>query len=404
MALRTSVRVESRMISQNTQKRTVKPGTAVQKPGMRAPRAVLGEITNKDAKPMESGKQLNKADDSAKQPAKPRQTKVAARRLLQLAPAQVKSDQDAVSMELDEMVLESYEVILKKRVAALAVVMPEGILDIDAEEMENPQLCSEYAPEMFAYLRSMEDEFKIRTDYLAGYPTSPKMRSVLIDWLVDVQQQFKLLPETLYLTVSILDRFMSADSGRDIHRSRLQLVGISAMFIASKLEEIYAPELNDFVYIADNAYTAAEVRDMELSIFKALKYHFGKPLSINFLRRYSKAGDVDITQHAMAKYILETILLDYSLVSMNPSLAAATSLYLSLCILETGPEVVLWSASLHHYTGYSQDQVHNQAHRVGLALKSAHTGKYSAIKQKYGSSAMQKIAHNDELDAKLSFL
>ena len=60
---------------------------------------------------------------------------------------------------------------------------------------------------MYAYLRSMEDEFSIQSDYLSGYCITPKMRSVLIDWLVDVQQQFNLLPETLYLTVSILDRF-----------------------------------------------------------------------------------------------------------------------------------------------------------------------------------------------------
>merc|ERR1719354_691523 len=75
------------------------------------------------------------------------------------------------------------------------------------------------------------------------------------------------------------------------------------MLIASKIEEIYAPELNDFVYITDDAYSAAEVRQMELRIIRALKFNLGDPLALNFLRRYSKAGDVDVNQHALAKYI-----------------------------------------------------------------------------------------------------
>ncbi|XP_023330482.1 G2/mitotic-specific cyclin-B [Eurytemora carolleeae] len=387
MAHRVSVksRTDTMMISQ----RSVKPGTGLLKSGVN--RSALGEITNKDAKPFEFGKSIK--------PLKPRQTKVAARRLL-LAP-------ETNQMEVDDtdVVEESYQDILSNRVTALAVQLPTGVVDIDSEDLDNPQLCSEYAPAMYAYLRSMEEEFSIQSDYLSGYCITPKMRSVLIDWLVDVQQQFNLLPETLYLTVSILDRFLSGDSGKDVHRSKLQLVGISAMFIASKIEEIYAPELNDFVYITDNAYTSAEVRSMELNIFKALNYHFGKPLSINFLRRYSKAGDVDVTEHAMAKYILEAILLDYSLVSVNPSMAAATSLYLSLCIL--GMEVedkILWTQSLHHYTGYTQDQVHEQAHGVAGALKTAHTGKYAAIRQKFSSSVMQRIARNPALESKLRFL
>ena len=66
---------------------------------------------------------------------------------------------------------------------------------------------------MYAYLRAMEDEFPIRSEYLAGYPVTSKMRSVLVDWLVEVQQQFNLLPETLYLTVSIIDRYRSNKGG-----------------------------------------------------------------------------------------------------------------------------------------------------------------------------------------------
>jgi hypothetical protein len=70
------------------------------------------------------------------------------------------------------------------------------------------------------------------------------MRAVLIDWLVDVHIQFSMLQETLYLTVAILDRFLQK-SAKDIPRKSLQLVGVAAMFIASKYEEMYAPEIGE---------------------------------------------------------------------------------------------------------------------------------------------------------------
>ena len=76
------------------------------------------------------------------------------------------------------------------------------------------------------------------------------------------------------------------------------------MFLASKVEEMYAPEINDFVYITDNAYTAGEIRQMELRILNTLGFNFSRPLPLHFLRRNSKAGDVDVQQHTLAKVSL----------------------------------------------------------------------------------------------------
>lgn len=75
-----------------------------------------------------------------------------------------------------------------------------------------------------------------------------KMRAILIDWLVEVHLKFKLVPETLYLTVNLIDRYLEKV---EVMRDKLQLVGVTAMLIASKYEEIYAPEVQDFVYITD---------------------------------------------------------------------------------------------------------------------------------------------------------
>jgi len=86
------------------------------------------------------------------------------------------------------------------------------------------------------------------------------MREILVDWLVEVHLKFKLLQETLYLTVNIIDRFLEKEN---VMRNKLQLVGVTAMLIASKYEEIYPPIVTDFVYITDNAYSKKEILEME---------------------------------------------------------------------------------------------------------------------------------------------
>ena len=95
-----------------------------------------------------------------------------------------------------------------------------------------------------------------------------KMRCILLDWLIEVHLKFKLRPETLFLTVNIIDRCLalSALARFAITKHTLQLLGVTALMIASKFEEIYPPVTNDYVYITDKAYTKEQVLRMEGSI------------------------------------------------------------------------------------------------------------------------------------------
>merc|ERR1719187_3026929 len=113
-------------------------------------------------------------------------------------------------------------------------------------------------PEGGLDIEGVEEGLSIRKDFLQGYFVNGKMRGVLIDWLIEVHSQFKLLQETLFMTVYVIDKFLQTE-GYSVRRNKLQLVGVTAMFISSKVEEMYAPEINDFVYITDNAYTAGEI-------------------------------------------------------------------------------------------------------------------------------------------------
>ena len=141
----------------------------------------------------------------------------------------------------------------------------------------------------------------VKADYLGDQTEIlPKMRGVLIDWLIGVHLQFHLLQETLYTTVAILDRYLQHDV-KKISRSKLQLVGVASMLIAAKYEEIYAPEVKDFVYITDRAYTERDVLKMEIRVLSVLNFNLGRPLPLHFLRRASKAGGVEAATHTLAK-------------------------------------------------------------------------------------------------------
>merc|ERR1711955_140221 len=100
-----------------------------------------------------------------------------------------------------------------------------------------PQLVVEYVQDIYNYLRHVESIQNVEKDYLSGQTEIlPKMRAVLVDWLIGVHLQFHLLQETLYTTIAILDRFLQVEVG-SITRNKLQLVGVAAMLVASKYEE-----------------------------------------------------------------------------------------------------------------------------------------------------------------------
>merc|ERR1719412_557325 len=209
----------------------------------------------------------------------------------------------------------------------------EQIEDIDAEDAGNPQLVVEYVNDIYNYLRHVESVQYVKADYLADQTEIlPKMRGVLIDWLIGVHLQFHLLQETLYTTVAILDRYLQYDV-KKISRSKLQLVGVASMLIAAKYEEIYAPEVKDFVYITDRAYTERQILKMEVDILRVLKFDLGRPLPLHFLRRASKAGGVEAATHTLAKYIMELSLGSYTMCSVPPSVLAAAALLLSIHLL-----------------------------------------------------------------------
>ena len=165
-----------------------------------------------------------------------------------------------------------------------------------------------------------------------------KMRTILVDWLIEVHNKFHLLPETLYLAINIIDRFLSL---RVVSLVKLQLVGLTAMFIASKYEEVVSPSIQNFIYMADGGYTDEEVLKAERYILQVLEFNLQYPSPMSFLRRCSKAENYDHQTRTLAKYLMELSLVDHRFLAMPPSLVAASGLYLSRRMLRRGVWVTL---------------------------------------------------------------
>jgi G2/mitotic-specific cyclin 3/4 len=159
------------------------------------------------------------------------------------------------------------------------------------------------------------------------------MRSILMDWLVQVHHRFSLLPETLFLTVNYIDRFLSY---KIVSIPKLQLVGATAILVASKYEEINCPSLQEIAFMVDGGYTVDEILKAERFMLSMLSFELGWPGPMSFLRRISKADEYDLETRTLAKYFLEVSIMDERFVSTPPSFLAAATHCLSRLMLKKG--------------------------------------------------------------------
>ncbi|KAK9542278.1 hypothetical protein VZT92_000153 [Zoarces viviparus] len=351
-------------------------------------RAALGEITNFTAAAAVNTKRAGPAKASGKPAQRDKPVvQVVHPVVWGSAPADplpsVSEESADVSMKEEELCQAFSEALL-------------SVQDVDEEDSEQPQLCSEYVKDIYNYLHVLEVEQAVRADYMQGYEISGRMRALLVDWLVQVHSRFQLLQETLYLTVAVLDRFLQV---QPVSRRKLQLVGVTAMLVACKYEEMYAPEVGDFAYITDNAFTTAQILEMEQLVLRTLNFELGRPLPLHFLRRASKVASADVERHTLAKYLMELTLLDYNMVHYRPSEVAAASLGLSQLLLEGLP----WSSTQQHYSTYDAAHLKPIMQHIAHNVVMVNEGKtkFQAVKNKYSSSKLMKISLVPELKSSI---
>ncbi|KAK5060129.1 hypothetical protein LTR84_010013 [Exophiala bonariae] len=241
---------------------------------------------------------------------------------------------------------------VRKEIAAAkqlveATRSPEEIED----ESYDTSMVAEYGDEIFDYMKQLEVKMLPNAHYMDNqHEIQWSMRSVLMDWLVQVHHRFNLLPETLFLCVNYIDRFLSC---KVVSLAKLQLVGATAIFIAAKYEEINCPSVQEIVYMVDGGYTIDEILKAERFMLTMLQFELGWPGPMSFLRRISKADDYDLETRTLAKYFLEVTLMDERFIGSPPSFTAATSHCLSRLMLRKGT----WSPHHVYYSGYTFSQL-----------------------------------------------
>lgn len=218
--------------------------------------------------------------------------------------------------------------------------------DLDEEDYDDPLMASEYVNDIFTYFYELEQRMLPDSQYLYKQKNlKPKMRSILVDWLVEMHLKFKLLPESLFLAINIMDRFMSIEA---VEIDKLQLLATGSLFIAAKYEEVFSPLVKNYAFFTDGSYLVEEILQAEKYILTVLNFDLNYPNPMNFLRRISKADDYDVQSRTLGKYLLEITIIDYKFIGMKPSLCCALAMYLSRLILGKIP---VWNGNLIHYSG-----------------------------------------------------
>jgi cyclin A len=254
-------------------------------------------------------------------------------------------------------------------------------------ERVDPQECNEFVTEIYVFLHTSQrkylpgDFLQLQTDITAT------MTGILMDWLVEVAEEYHLNNETLHLAKHYIDRFLSIYK---VTRARLQLVGVAAMLVAAKFEEIFPPTVDDFVYISDNTFSRAQVIEMESLVLNSLGFDLTNPTAVEFLTRYANICKVDIVVQSLSKYLMELTLMDYGMLGFLPSHIALSSLYLSAFAQQVHPSV---HRTLQQMIPAEQREVFGQCMASVFKLwVNAPRNKLQAVRLKYDRAKNYKVA------------
>ncbi|KAL0739483.1 hypothetical protein Bca4012_015693 [Brassica carinata] len=270
----------------------------------------------------------------------------------------------------------------------------EPVLDIDVDDAHNPLAVVEYVEDLHEFYRKNERFSCVPQDYMAQqFDITDKMRAILIDWLIEVHDKFELMNETLYLTVNLIDRFLSKQA---VVRKKLQLVGLVALLLACKYEEVSVPIVEDLVVISDKAYTRNDVLEMEKIMLNTLQFNMSLPTQYPFLKRFLKAAQADKKLEMLASFLIELALVDYEMLRYPPSLLAASAVYTAQCTIHGFGE---WNSTCEFHSHYSENQLRECSRRMVNLHQKATTDKLTGVRRKYSSSKFGYVATKYEAAA-----
>ncbi|KAG6962904.1 hypothetical protein JG688_00008401 [Phytophthora aleatoria] len=254
-----------------------------------------------------------------------------------------------------------------------------------------PGTVDEYACSIYENLRAREHRYHVTEDIFAKQQSvSFKMRAVLVDWLVEVHQRFELEAPTLFLTVNYIDRYLAQAS---VKSQRFQLVGVAALLIASKFEEIYPCDMDDLLYICERSYVKADLVDCERDLLNVFKFNLAVPSVRSFLGYYLEYFEEDdelISQ--LASYFAECSLLDFTFgATYESSVIACACLLAAYCYVENQAPGLVWNSRLVELTGFAVEAIVPCARDLWSLL--VQPSELTAVATKYSAKEFGEVAH-----------
>ena len=168
-------------------------------------------------------------------------------------------------------------------------------------------------------------------------------------------------------------------------------VGVTAMLIASKYEEIWAPEVRDFVYISDKAYTREQILNMEKVMLNTLRFNLTVPTPFNFLSRFLKAAGVNGNKEisTFATYLVELSLPEYAMLKYSHSMTAAAAVYVANKAFQQSQA---YSHALRKHSGFDEISIRPCAQALCVLNKKAEKASLVAVYKKYSHAKYHEVS------------
>jgi G2/mitotic-specific cyclin-B, other len=259
---------------------------------------------------------------------------------------------------------------------------------------QSPQLiekslkhANEYSSEIIINLKQEECLYEQPKDFIKNqHEVNSNSRGILISWLVSIHRYLKLLQETFYISVSIVDRYLSKKS---ITKYQLQLLGVTSLFLAAKYEEIYPPEFSKFLKVTENCYSKAQIVLMEKEILKALDFKLTVPTPWVFYQKFCESGGLTRTENFMGQYILELSQLEIHIQKYKPSIKAASAIFIAQKYIRKEN-----SWRMQNITGYGEQDFKECFQDMNALIQIARFNPLKSIREKYSSQEFDAVAMN----------
>jgi len=300
---------------------------------------------------------------------------------------------------------EDLDEVQKPKLVEADSVDSDDSIDSMSQNLELPPW---NASDVMAALREQEAGRSLGDFMAAQQDINRRMRAKLVDWLAGIHRKFELSEPTLFLAINMIDRFLAA---KMLKRTKLQLLGCSCLWIASKYHDLFAPAIIDFVTVSANCFSSEQFLSMEVEVLKTLSFELMVPTVLDYADRYSKISVEYLKKERERKILCDLIMycaehsvMSYALCQRAPSLVGAACFVFSSLSTKVFTLDTFHGDGLERVIGYSMDALLPAMRDLDAVLKRASRSKHKAVFKKYCSAKRSSIGKINFRTLDVSFL